>query len=274
MCQAKRQSTSRSVSTQPTTKQIRAYVRKLGQFLDGLEILPATHCYRSSVLLALLSKALTVSRAICVLVDRDFPAEAFGLSRTLIDLYFTVRFISNKETEPRAKAYVEHYARIRKEWQEIIRKHYPQKPLSESYLDAEVLEAAAAFKSKVNWTGQSGQSKAMALEEDTVETNEKGEPFKSEFDYDAIYFWTSQFVHGSVAGIAGHASPPGEPFRVHAMSIADKGCARNSLFNISVYLCKTFVCALRAMNLEQPKALQDLFNQIAKLAPEPGDVVI
>jgi hypothetical protein len=58
------------------------------------------------------------------------------------------------------------------------------------------------------------------------------------------------------------------------LPIVDKGRARNSLFNIAVYLCKTFVCALRAMNLEQPKALQDLFNQIAKLAPEPGDVVI
>jgi hypothetical protein len=129
-----------------------------------------------------------------------------------------------------------------------------------------VLDVAKEFKSKAHWTGSGGQAKLMALEEDTVEVNEQGQPFKSEFDYDALYFWTSHFVHVSVVGIEGHASSPGEVFKVRARGWADADREKDSLFNIAVFLCKTFVCALRAMNEEQPEALEKLHKLISKFA--------
>jgi hypothetical protein len=128
------------------------------------------------------------------------------------------------------------------------------------------LEVAKEFKSKAHWTGSGGQAKLMALEEDTVELNEQGQPATSDFDYDALYFWTSHFVHVTVVGIEGHASAPGEVFKVHARAFVDKGREKDSLFNIAVFLCKTFVTALRAINEEQPQALHDLHSMIAKFA--------
>jgi Family of unknown function (DUF5677) len=92
----------------PTTRQVRAQIKRLENWINGLEMIPATQIYRSKVILPLFSKALTVSRAICVLVDKGFPAEAFGLSRTLVDMFFCVRYMSNKDTDARMTTYVEY----------------------------------------------------------------------------------------------------------------------------------------------------------------------
>jgi hypothetical protein len=52
-----------------------------------------------TTVLALLSKTLTVGKAVCVLIESGFPEEASGVTRTLIDIYFVVRYICNAETE-------------------------------------------------------------------------------------------------------------------------------------------------------------------------------
>jgi|SRR5579884_283688 len=174
----------------PSTQQILTKIEELEYYLNELKMIPATHRYRNAVILALLSKALMVSRAICALVDAGFPAEAFATSRTLIEIYFCVRYISNKETEARAETYANYHARVRQEWQAIIMKYYPNKTPAEIRLDADVLEKAKAFKSKAHWTGHGGQARMMALEEDPFEEDPQGQSEKSEFDYDALYFWT------------------------------------------------------------------------------------
>jgi hypothetical protein len=252
--------------THPSTKQILREVKSLEKHLNKLGMIPATHLYRNAVILALLSKALTVCRAICVLIDAGFHSEAFGLSRTLIEIFFCVRYVSNKDTETRAETYVNYTARVRLEWKNIILKHFPKTPPRLLNLDPEVLAKAKEFKNKAHWTGHGGQAKLMALEEDTVELDEQGQPFKSEFDYDALYFWTSHFVHATVDGIAGHAGTRGEVFKVRAQMHVEKRLARLSIFNMLVFLCKTFAYACRAMNEEQPRALLRMHKMIAKCA--------
>ncbi|MFZ0334045.1 MAG: DUF5677 domain-containing protein [Candidatus Acidiferrales bacterium] len=250
----------------PTTQQILNKIEELEDYLNKLDMIPASCRYRNAVILALLSKALTVGRAICVLVDGGFPAEAFAMSRTLIEIYFCVRYISNKDTEARAATYANYHARVRQEWQTIIMKYYPNRSPAEIRLDADILEKAKEFKSKAHWTGHGGQAKMMALEEDPLEDDLQGQPEKSEFDYDALYFWTSHFVHATVVAAEAHATEPGEVFRVHARSWIDKKRAGDALFNIAVFLNKLFVRACRAMNEEQPDVLQDLYKMISDFA--------
>jgi len=249
-----------------TTQQILSKIQKLEDYLNDMEMIPATRQYRNWVILALLSKALTVSRAICALVDSGFRAEAFATSRTLIEIFFSVRYISNKDTEARAKTFADYEARVRQEWQTIIMKFYPNKPLSEIQLDDEVLEKAKEFKSKAHWTGYGGQAKLMALEEDPLDLDAQGQPEKSEFDYDALYFWTSQFVHATIAGIEAHISEPETVFRVRARSWLDNGRDEDALFNVAVILSKIFIKACRVMNEDQPDVLHDLHKMISGVA--------
>jgi hypothetical protein len=243
----------------PSTARVLKEIKRLERYLNKMKMIPATNRYRNAVILALLSKALTTSRAICLVVDRGFPGEAFGMTRTLTEIYFCVRYIGNRNTEERAETYVKYNARVRKEWQTVIMKFYPHIPLATISLDEEVEEAAKGFKNKAHWTGHGGQAKLMAMEEDTVELNDQGESLKAEFDYDAIYFWTSHYVHVTVEALIEHATTPGEVFRVRAREGADKKRGRDALFNTLVFVSKLFVVAFRAMNEDQPEAiLQDI----------------
>jgi hypothetical protein len=250
---------SNNLNSHQTLKQI----KNLETYLNELKMVPDPERLGNAVILALLSKALTVSRAICLLVDAGYPAEAFGLSRTLIEIYFWVRYIGNQDTDARAKTYVDYYEWFRQKHQNNMRTYYPNRPLEDSALDEESVKTAAMFKNKSNWTGH--KLKDVAHEEDTVDKDEHERPYKAEFDYDAIYFWTSHFVHASVVGVLGHACV-GEEFKVRANTWVDKGRAQSALTNIAIYLGKMFTCACHSLNTEQPAAMKSLYDMTVKLA--------
>jgi hypothetical protein len=248
----------------PGTKQILKRIQKLERHLNKLKMVPATHRRRSFVILPLVSKALTVSRAICVLVDAGFPAEAFATSRTLLEILFSLRYITNKFTEQRAEQYLKYQAKVQLEWMKIAQKHMPKLA---SRLRAPVPSTraiAAEFKSRGNWTGEHSQTWVMATEEDTFELDEHGKGIKDEFDYDGYYFWTSQYVHATVAGIYGHTIKRGEVFRVRARNREENDCAAYALFVTVGTLCKIFIRSCRAINEQQPEAIHELYKMMCK----------
>ena len=244
----------------PTHREVLEQIEKLEQFINDWQMIPATGALRNQVLLALLSKTLTVGRATCALVESNFPAEAFGLSRTLIDIFFSARYISNNHTEERATTFVEYRDRIRKEFLDIHNKHYPNKLDAANTIGLETLQIAEKFKSRGHWTGHGGQAKLMALEPDQFEKNELGEPLTGAIDYDAFYFWTSQFVHATIRSLDSHGITPGDVFKVRCDPEKEFGYGRLALFNVLVYLSKTFIHACRAMREDQPEEiLQGIF---------------
>src|SRR5258708_36933867 len=247
----------------PGTKQILKRVEKLERHLNKLKMVPATHRRRSFVILPLLSKALTVSRAICVLVDAGFPAESFATSRTLLEILFSLHYITNKFTEERAEKYLKSQARVNVEWVSIAKKHLPN-AASRMRVDSITQQIADEFESRGNWTGERAQARTMATEEDTFELDEHGKGKKDEFDYDGYYFWTSQYVHATVAGIYGHTIRLGEVFRVRARNREENDCADFALFVTVGTLCKIFIRACRAMNEAQPEASNELYKMMRK----------
>ncbi len=248
----------------PGTKQILKRIQKLERHLNKLNMVPATHRRRSFVILPLLSKALTVSRAICALVDAGFPAEAFATSRTLLDVLFSLRYITNKFTEERAEKYLKYQARVNLEWMNIAKKHLPKTASRMRALDSLSLKIASEFERRGNWTGERAQTWVMATEEDTFELDAHGKGIKDEFDYDGYYFWTSQYVHATVAGIYGHTVKRGEVFKVRAGSRDESDCAAYALFVAVGTLCKIFIRSCRAMNERQPEAIHELYKMISK----------
>jgi hypothetical protein len=259
----------------PTNGEVLEQIERLERFINDWQMIPATGALRNQVLLALLSKTLTVSRATCALVAADFPAEAFGLSRTLIDIFFSVRYISNNHTEERATTFVEYREKVRKEFLDFHNKHFPSRQMDAvSTLGLEAVRIAEKFKSRGHWTGHGGQAKLMALEPDKFEKNEFGEPLTGVVDYDAFYFWTSHFVHGTIKSLDAHGIPPGDVFRVRCHPERDSEYGRLALFNVLVYLNKTFIQACRGMREEQPEEiLQVIFKmmeQYERKTTNPG----
>ncbi len=254
------------MSTHPSTKQIVKRIANLERHLNKLKMVPATHRQRSIVILPMLSKALTVSRAICALVDAGFPAEAFATSRTLLEILFSLRYITNKFTEERAGKYLKYQAKVQLEWIKITQKHMPKLAAKLRAPGPSTRAIAAEFKGRGNWTGEHAQTLVMATEEDTFELDEHGKGIKDDFDYDGLYFWTSQYVHATVAGIYGHTIKRGEVFKMRARNQEEKDCAGHALFVTAGTLCKIFIRACRSMNEAQPKAILELYKMIGKFA--------
>jgi hypothetical protein len=171
-------------------------------------------------------------------------------------------------TEQRAQRYAEYTTKIRVEWKRIIEKHLPGTP---AYLDPEVIEKAAEFETKGHWTGERGPVWMMASEPDTVELDEHGQPITGIFDYEALYFWTSHFVHASVDGIVGNATKRGRPFTIRNDIHKTKKFARLSIGNILTFVGKTGIHVFRAIEVNQPKSLDNMFKMLQRCGRGTAD---
>src|SRR5208283_1831458 len=149
----------------PTTTEVVRMMERLESFINDLRIIPETGLYQSKVLLALLSKSFTTSRAVCALVDAGYPAEAFGLSRTLIEVFLTVRYITNdaNRSEALATLYVEYIAKTQEQLVRSADKFFADTPLDLQRRE-EMEEMAKNYRNPHSWTNVRGAIKLMAME--------------------------------------------------------------------------------------------------------------
>src|SRR5690349_16511979 len=103
---------------------VKRFVRRTRNKLNKCGYYPRFQTYKDSVLLALFSKAIRVSEAICCLVDGGFGEEAFGATRTLLDVLFNIRYIVNKETEHRAQLYYNFFSKSSEHWHYVANEFY------------------------------------------------------------------------------------------------------------------------------------------------------
>ncbi len=75
----------------------------------------------------------------------------------------------------------------------------------------------------------------MATEPDKHE-KVAGQPINWEFEYDWIYFWTSQYVHATVACMDSHSLLPKEAFSINIAPERGEHTAGLAVFNVALYL--------------------------------------
>lgn len=185
--------------------------------LDNKGYYPRNTVHTDLVFLALLSKSIRVAEMICALVKCGFGEEAFGATRTLLDLLITIRFIANKRTEHRAERFFKFLAKDTVSWLGIIQTHYPGKPLPPMPDLPKVLQTASTYPEPHRWAGKGMTALALAMEPSAWEVDDKGQPLTLQFLYDAVFYWTSHFVHPTIAALESHVVAPGkEQFTVHA----------------------------------------------------------
>ena len=104
---------NRSMSTKPRKcaqseiQHVRKFVAYAKLRVNAARYYPPNSAPRYLLALALYSKSITVAEATMALIDAGFSDEAFGMTRTLIDIFFTLHYISNKDTEERALRYAQ-----------------------------------------------------------------------------------------------------------------------------------------------------------------------
>jgi hypothetical protein len=213
----------------------------------------------------LLSKNIRLTEAILNLVSAGLPEEAFGLSRSMAEVAFHLRYIANKSTEARATRFVHFYGKIYKEFATRFRRHFPQYRKHKNPDHVRLYKWARKFPERGSWIRSTkrgkGGAKALALEPDTIEKL-KGKGVDWAFDYEFIYFWTSQFVHASIYSLLSHVPEPKAPFELQPNPKEGKRTEGLALFNAGLYLYKSSVSALRILKVEFPASVKRSFDQL------------
>jgi hypothetical protein len=250
-----------AASLKTDLERVRGLLASATKYLNELELYPRGRgVFLDGVVLAILSKSIRVAGAICLLVEHDFHSEAFALSRTMLELALYARYISNADSFKRSEMFVKFVAKDREGWAKVLSKYYPAMVPNLHPKHAQMLEIAKEFKDPHRWSGKS--VKDMAMEVDAFETLPDGSPFLWEFDYEAVYKWTSHYVHGTVVAIDEHATGPREPFKVKGGP--NDGNADMALFNSVLYLQRAFIAAFRSIKHEMAQEMIDGFDAALK----------
>jgi len=244
---------------------VRQLLHSVTEFVNNLHLYPRRSVYNDAVLLALLSKTIRVGEAVCLLMEEGFHDEAFGMSRTMVDVAFSVRYLVNDpEVDKRCGQFAKYFAKDHENWTKMIQKYYPTLAVKYHPDHGRMLEVARTFRSPHLWHG--GSTRDIAVESDLIERDEHGQPTRWEFDYEITYKWTSHFVHGTVVALDAHAMEPGVAFVVGGglQQIQKGGMA---LFNAAVYLFKVTVLVLRGVKYNLSSDLEQEFDTlIARMA--------
>lgn len=252
------------MGTQANVERVEVLIEKVTKLINETRHYPRSNVYLDIVVLALLSKSLIVGKAVCKLVERGFYEEAFGLTRTIVDLYFTIRYITNRDCEERAQQFTYFFAKDREGWTAIIQKYYPSAQIKRREYPVQILEKAKEYKHPHKWTGLGDQTRQMAMEDDTHELDQSGKPFKCQFDYEVMYKWTSHYVHPTVVVLDTHITESIEPFTVHARKELKDELRPLALLNVVAYLNKILICAFRSLGTEFPLDLSNDFDAVMK----------
>lgn len=232
------------------TEHVRKFVEYAKLCVNEARIYPPINGYRYMVALSLYSKCITVAEATLALLDSGFSDEAFGMTRTLVDIFITLRYIANKDTDDRARRYAEFSAKDSEVWTEVTRIYWPQ---LEHPLPERTKSLAATYHSPHQWAGRT--AKEMALEPDTVEVDPAtGRPAVHDFAYRVIYRWTSHYVHPTIGALRNHLVQAGrDNFVVRGGNAQDM--RHLTIFNTATYVVKTMIFFYRCMGDPQPERL-------------------
>jgi hypothetical protein len=146
---------------------VRKFVAYAKKAVNDACYYPPLSGYRYMVALALYSKCITVAEATLLLLDHGFSDEAFGMTRTLIDIFITLHYISNKDTDSRAQLYYQYFAKDIVEWGKVIKQFWPSMVVRSIAPRTERL--ASDYHRPHSWSGKTVA--AMALEPDTSEVD-------------------------------------------------------------------------------------------------------
>jgi hypothetical protein len=253
-------------NSDPSIQTVKALIDKAQHALEAKAFYHRETLHLDIVLLVLISKAIRVSQATCTLVEAGFCEEAFGLSRTLVDIFLTIRYISNKDSLDRAEKFVKFWSKDYTEWIKLIGKYYSKTSFTPPPHHEEMIQLAQGYPSPHKWTGLGDQTRQMAAEPSAFESSPTGGPVTALFDYEAIFKWTSHFVHPTVAAGAldSHWVELGNPFTVHSNRNYGEKFGPLALFNVVTFLAKIFLCGFRGLKSEMPQELSEEWDKLIR----------
>ena len=257
---------------------IRLAVQSIKRHMNRKRYQPRRNVFSDMVALGLISKAVRVAEAGICLIDAGLPEEAFGLSRTLVEIALSTRFIANRYSERRARRFAFYGAK----WKMLMMRRllglenpdgspkHTKKELRKLMPDYKLMvKLARRFPQtpSAHWSqprhGKKSTSWTLAMEADG-QNRVEGKRANWAFDYEWIYAWTSQYAHATAACMESHLTAPKEVFRVHISPDRSRGIDSTAAFNIVLYLHKIMNKAFIVLGESFPTKLSEPLENILK----------
>ena len=181
---------------------VRAYLAAMRSAIQDIAIYPRNPKYYifDAVTFGLLSKAFSLADAVSVLVENQHPEEGFGLVRTLVECTLNLRYLTKDRAhyEARAQRFAQFYFKEQGYWLHQMLEYFKDDPEMIAKLEANAREQnlTANKKRPKHWSGKKDFTWRVATEDHPLD-GVFYTPRHRQADYEAGFFRTSPYVHGS-----------------------------------------------------------------------------
>jgi hypothetical protein len=177
---------------------VSAAIKLLQNEIDDTLFCPRNTFALDRALAMLVSRILRVGLAVCHLVSAGFYGEAFGLTRSALEGFFILKYISSsKDSEARAASYMEFRKAHYYNQEQIRQKHFPHVKRPEGLTQEMLDETKRSFPSTRHWVPAFNMASDYYDHPAEIDLNNP-RGFQAIADYDGVYEMTSQYVHMSV----------------------------------------------------------------------------
>jgi hypothetical protein len=188
---------------------VTAAFRLLQDEIDGSLFCPRNGFAFERVPLMVASRALRIGLAVCHLVKGGFYAEAFGTTRSVLEAFFIVKYVSTKDCEERAQSYLDYTEAYYYNQEEIRKAYFPHLPTPE-WLTQELLDRVKQRFGKNPRKWKAAYNMAAEYYDHPAEIDTTtGKGYQALSEYDGMYEMTSHYVHVTSFSTRGnyYASP-------------------------------------------------------------------
>lgn len=159
-------------------------------------------------LAALLRNACRTSRAIAFLARGGYGSNALALTRSMADIWITVRWLTNKDTQFRTMRFLGFDSRQRERIIELLGEYYPAVNLDRFAGNDRHDQQARGYPRWDMWGPGIGR---MADEDETFETESEGVT-SPRWTHDVTFFISSYHLHPTSLGLRHHFLQAGDTF--------------------------------------------------------------
>ena len=247
-------------------EKIRAYVAIVEDEVNRLNIVPRPldQFLFDSIALAALSKMFALAKASLALLDADFPDEAYGLSRSLVEGAINLRYLTQDPTQQasRSDAFARYALADKSYWL-----HHALQQFSGRTEELGIREYAQQLGIEPNtkpasrhWSANSGFVWATTLGDHPLDGSTNTAPHKK-VSFAVDYHQTSSFVHCAQPALDNYFPEEQKPFRVSPSSGKYLQPSQRVLFIIVIYLHSAIAYALFGLQVDRPARLNQVFEE-------------
>jgi hypothetical protein len=163
-----------------------------------------------------LTKAFQVHEAVLVLCRAGFGAEAFALSRVLLEMYITLRWITNQDQNKRAEEFAFFVAKRKEYAAKVFAKYRPGSAVAADavkFVETTYKQYADRYDSFKFWSNKPNNLRALAEEKEILIAGLVAPDDDSVMLYELPYSMASDYVHVTALALDAVFPTTGVPYR-------------------------------------------------------------